>query len=57
MRARASYTTLDDLYMRLENAVDSGELSEQEAWDEFQEITREEREAEAEREMEEKMFW
>lgn len=49
-KARTSYTTLDDLWNRLENAVDTGQLSEQEAWDEFQEIAREERAEERERE-------
>lgn len=30
------YSTLDDLENRLDKAVQSGELTEQEAWDEFQ---------------------
>ena len=37
------YTTLDDLENRLDGAVQRGELTEQEAWDEFQEAAARER--------------
>ena len=37
------YTTLDDLENRLDGAVERGELTEQEAWDELQGAATQER--------------
>ena len=37
------YTTLDDLENRLDGAVQRGELTEQEAWDELQDAAARER--------------
>ena len=37
------YTTLDDLENRLDGAVERGELTEQEAWDELQDAAARER--------------
>ena len=43
MKSRCSYTTLDDLEARLDKAVEMGELTEQEAWDELQDAAARER--------------
>lgn len=50
------YSTLDDLENRLDGAVQRGELTEQEAWDEFQDAAARERYKRRIRKLEEELY-